>query len=162
MALKTGERIGIGFLFLFIIALAAFMVIFIIESERQERRERCRIQLGQIYLSLTFSPKGWKDPDWKKVPPGPDFWIACDEWPGPPPGFREEWLCCPVRNVPGQIDYRGPLRAIDELTDDDPIAADRPGNHGPEEGGSVLLKNGTIRQVPRGDPLWKRANETTK
>lgn len=162
MAMKAGERIGIIMLFLFALSLAAFMLIFIVDSRKRERREKCRMQLGQVYLALTFPPTGWEDTHWKETPPGPGFWPAWRDWSGPPRGFLSEWLCCPVLDRPEKIDYRAPVRAVNEMADDDPIVSDRPGNHGPDEGGNVLLKKGVVREAGKSEAIWKRASETTQ
>ncbi|HZN62187.1 MAG TPA: hypothetical protein VFC90_07255 [Planctomycetota bacterium] len=41
------------------------------------------------------------------------------------------------------------------------MGADREGNHGPGQGGNVLLKSGDVREASESDPLWVRARETT-
>jgi len=43
----------------------------------------------------------------------------------------------------------------------DPVAADRPGNHGSGEGGNVVLRGGSVKSVPEADPAWVRAASTT-
>ena len=52
--------------------------------------------------------------------------------------------------------------SINKLAPDDPIAADKEGNHGPGHGGIVMTKSGDVREVEESDPLWIRARITTK
>ena len=61
----------------------------------------------------------------------------------------------------GRIDYRGPASPIRRMDRDDPIVADRPGNHGPGAGGNVVLRSGSVKTVPETDPAWGRAAATT-
>lgn len=48
------------------------------------------------------------------------------------------------------------------MAPDDPVAADKEGNHGHGHGGNVLTKTGDARYVEESDPLWIRARITTK
>ena len=45
--------------------------------------------------------------------------------------------------------------------DTEPIVADRPGNHGPGNGGNVLLKSGALQTCTERDPLWAQAARST-
>jgi hypothetical protein len=47
------------------------------------------------------------------------------------------------------------------MKDGDPIIADRPGNHGPGQGGNVVLLRGEIYACPENHALWSRAAQTT-
>jgi hypothetical protein len=44
---------------------------------------------------------------------------------------------------------------------DEPIFADRPGNHGPGKGGNVILKTGAISACAENDSLWSAAARST-
>ena len=65
---------------------------------------------------------------------------------------------CPFRDEApeaGASDYRGPYLPVNRAQIGDPIAADKPGNHGEEEGGNVLRNSGDVQGVGRSDPLWR-------
>ncbi|HXX93875.1 MAG TPA: hypothetical protein VEN81_09590, partial [Planctomycetota bacterium] len=68
---------------------------------------------------------------------------------------------CPVLGRSGQIDYRGPARPLPQMRPDEPILSDRPGNHGADHGGNVVLKTGAIFRCEKGDPLWAAAERST-
>ena len=73
-----------------------------------------------------------------------------------------EILACPLRGVglgPDECDYRSPRIPISKLGPSDPVAADKPGNHGDGQTINVLLKDGRILEAEPGDPLWKRCEE---
>lgn len=65
-------------------------------------------------------------------------------------------LLCPLNGTPsfmGIVDYRGPAQDINRpanYKNGDPIAMDREGNHGTDEGGNVLYRNGAVVEIPRG------------
>ena len=77
-----------------------------------------------------------------------------------------------VSNVqdPKTIDYRGPAKVREQFREtpkDEPIGADRPGNHA--SGGFVLRLDTSVQDVPRlvdrakeGDPLWGAAASALK
>lgn len=67
-----------------------------------------------------------------------------------------EVLVCPVLGsdaLPGETDYRGPRVPWNKLALTDPLAADKPGNHGEESGGCVLYKDGRVEELD--DAAWK-------
>ena len=71
-------------------------------------------------------------------------------------------LLCPAVTVKGPrlpVDFRGPVRPWEDLLPDDPVAADREGNHG---GLTVLLKSGAVEYASKGSYLYRRAIEGTK
>lgn len=75
-----------------------------------------------------------------------------------PPLLKDEAvevLVCPVLgsdSSPGETDYRGPRMPWKSLAPNDPLAADKPGNHG-ESGGCMLYKDGRVEEVD--DAAWK-------
>lgn len=65
------------------------------------------------------------------------------------------------------IDYRGPKGEPLEYKRDEPIGADRKGNHR-DKGGNILLIDLSVREMkidvteaPEDSALWKKADETT-
>lgn len=67
-----------------------------------------------------------------------------------------EILACPFKgeDEAGRWDYLGPRKPVSELGPLDPLAGDRPGNHGPGQPGYLLLKDGSVVEAPEGDPRW--------
>jgi len=65
---------------------------------------------------------------------------------------------CPLSGEkvrPGYCSYLGPFNNLRLADGREIVAADRPGNHGPGEGGFVLLKTGDIFHAPASDPVWR-------
>ena len=111
-------------------------------------------KLGTVYAC---QHKGqWPEPD------AGGYWLSLTKTR---PAYIEqdhlEILLCPLRDeepVPGRCDYRGPRVPWSQLSLHDPVAADRPENHG-QDPIQVLLKDGSAVEVRPGDPLWKRCDE---
>ena len=94
---------------------------------------------------------------------GGSFWLRLQETPKPLID-RYEPFFCPLAcedPVAGRTSYRGPTRPVATHRDEDPVGADREGNHD-DEGGWVLTKLGDIRFCDSHEALWIRARETTK
>jgi hypothetical protein len=74
---------------------------------------------------------------------------------------EQEVLICPLRkdSEPGDCDYRCSRVPFSKLGPSDPVAADRPGNHGNGMSINVLFKDGSVMEVDLDDPRWKRWNE---
>jgi hypothetical protein len=109
--------------------------------------------LGTVYAA---SHKG----HWPDVPEG-NYWVFCSRTT--PPLIEAESravLRCPAREEPNdECDYRGPKVPWTALLPDDPIAADRHGNHGDDDSINVLFKDGSVMEAALDDPRWKRWNE---
>jgi hypothetical protein len=127
------------------------------------RRETCLWNLSRIGL-VVVAAEGQKAAGWDKIDPGRRFFLEFAEWPGPSPfPFDPRWFCCPVVAPadPGRIDYRGPAGPLRGMDRNDPIVADKPGNHGSGSGGNVVLRSGMAKSVEETDPSWTRAAVTT-
>ena len=127
------------------------------------RRETCLWNLSRIGL-VVVGAEGQKAAGWDNIDPGRKFFLEFADWPGPPPfPIDPRWFCCPVVGPadPGRIDYRGPAAPIRGLGRDEPIAADKPGNHGAGAGGNVVFRSGMAKTVEESDPAWTRAAVTT-
>ena len=120
---------------------------------------RCANNLSQLYKIGTVyaaSHRGqWPDPQ------KGNYWVAFTKTS--PPLIEPEGLSilsCPAREeqLLDECDYRGPIVPWTKLSLNDPIAADRPGNH-EGRGINVLFKNGSVMEVELDDPRWKRWNE---
>ena len=88
---------------------------------------------------------------------GREFWRALTTTQPPliDASVNDVFLC-PVKgdSSEGAIDYRGPVRAVRFLIDDDPVGADEPGNHDAGEGGNLLRKSGDVVELR--EPEWSK------
>lgn len=161
-----------------IVAAATGVLVSLYSSARTRGREAwCRNNLRHLG-TLAWNNREAIDP----ARTGRDFWQAVRE-----AQFRDvrgKWreinpdpFACPVlgttvSNVekPDSIGYRGPMKVRDnfrETPKDEPIGADRIGNH--SSGGFVLRLDTSVQEIPRlvdrakdDDPLWKAAASALK
>jgi hypothetical protein len=144
-------------------ALIAVGVVALAGLRRVDRREQCLWQLSRVGMAV-IAAEARDSAGWDRIGTGRRFFTDFAEWPGPPPfPIDPQWFCCPEVGppAPGRIDYRGPSASLRGMDKNDPIAADRPGNHGAGEGGNVVLRGGSVKYVPESDPAWARAASTT-
>lgn len=140
------------------VAAAAIVVVLFVSAKKRSNYELCRGNL----ISLAIALRGGElldSPRWDEVPRGRAFLADPSRWP-----MRQRFeidLSCPVLGEGREIDYRGPARPLREIRPDQPLCADRPGNHGPGRGGNVMRKSGEVVSVGENDPLWAQAAETT-
>lgn len=144
---------GAGVLFL----LAIFLVFFV-SMRKDSSEELCRANLTLLGMAIRVGdlPDSSK---WDQVGRGRDFFANQEKWPT----FqkRDIDVFCPVKGTNKDCDYRGPALPLREIKTGEPMAADRPGNHGPGRGGNVLLKTGQVYTVPESHALWAAAARTT-
>lgn len=141
------------------LALLSILVVSFVTMRRASDAESCKINLRILDLAVKGAALP-RDSKWERASPGRAFFSDVHRWPRRPD--RPFSPRCPVLGDRGDgIDYRGPARSISGLAATDPYVADRPGNHGPDRGGNVLLLNGEIHEVAPDHPLWRRAEETT-
>jgi hypothetical protein len=67
-------------------------------------------------------------------------------------------LACPHAGKPA---YRGPVRDINQMQDEDVIFCDEPGNH-PDGSINVVRRNGQVETLGRDHPDYRKALDTTK
>lgn len=82
---------------------------------------------------------------------GSEFWKDLAALPSASPALR-----CPLDGSK----YRGPARPWDQLEDDAVILADLESAH--PGGGTVLYKNGAVRPVAKGSPLYRLVVDATR
>ena len=141
-----------------LVALVAILGSAYASMRRRSDIEMCGVNLRTIYTSIrSGDPPG--SPKWNAAGTGRQFLANHPDWPTHEP--RPLDLNCPVKGPSPGIDYRGPARLLPLMNPDEPILADRPGNHGPGLGGNVVLKTGAIYPCPENDPLWAAAARST-
>jgi|ERR1043166_4005394 hypothetical protein len=129
-----------------------------VSMQKRSDAEMCAANLVILYNHL----RSGEHPDsskWNDAGTGREFLANYERWPTHE--RRPLDLHCPVKGVPGGIDYRGPARPLPQMRPDEPIFADRPGNHGPGKGGNVILKTGAISACAENDSLWSAAARST-
>jgi hypothetical protein len=144
------------------VLLGGVALVLFLSSAKSNRNEECQFHMMRLFIALNSAETG-ESKEWDSQPAGRRFWDRSSGWPGARMPIDRRDLVCPVlgRTEPGlgpdHVDYRGPSRSLRLLGADDPVAADREGNHLTR--GNVLLKSGTI--VEADDAMWARASRTT-
>jgi hypothetical protein len=145
--------VGAGLLFL-----SALFLVFFVSMRKDSNEELCRANLTLIGMAIRVGELP-SSPKWDAAGRGRDFYMNQEKWPSYQ--RRDIDVCCPVKATRKEIDYRGPSKLLREIRNDEPIAADRVGNHGPGKGGNVLLKTGQVYTVTEQHALWIAAAQTT-
>lgn len=140
-------------LFLSALALVAF-----VSMKKDSSEELCRANLTVLGMAIRVGELP-SSPKWDAVGRGRDFFRNQPKWPTYQQ--RDVDLYCPVKATRKECDYRGPAKPLREIKNEEPIAADRVGNHGPEKGGNVLLKTGAVHTAGIKDALWVAADQST-
>lgn len=144
---------GAGALFV-----ASIFLVLFISMKSDSNEELCRANLTIIGMAIRVGELP-SSPKWDAAGRGREFFANMDLWPS----FQRREIdpFCPVKGTRKEIDYRGPARLLREIRNDEPMAADRIGNHGPGKGGNVLLKTGQVYTCPATHSLWAAAAQTT-
>ena len=126
-----------------------------------QKRSDADLCLGNLRIIYTFMRSGEHpdSPKWNAVGTGREFLANHERWPTHE--RRPLDLNCPVKGRSAEIDYRGPARPLPQMRSDEPILADRPGNHGRGQGGNVVLKTGAMFMCAENDPMWSAASRST-
>lgn len=141
-----------------VLVLSALFLVLFVSMRKDSNEELCRANLTIIGIAIRGGDLP-SSPKWDAAGTGRAFFAQQEKWPS----YQQRSIdvCCPVKGTRKEIDYRGPARPLREIGNGEPIAADRPGNHGPGKGGNVLLKTGQVYTVGDRDPLWAAAARTT-
>ena len=121
------------------------------------RKAACANNLSQFYkLAVLYSAS--RQGRWPAAK-GEDLWLSFRTM-NPPllGGDHLQALFCHVKAVPEVLegtDYRGPAGSVNSLKAWDPVGADKPGNHGEEEGGNVLRMDGGVQEYGLSDAVWQ-------
>ena len=144
-----------GLLALFLLGV---LVVSFASTRKTANQELCSGNLRILYMAVRSGDLP-DSPGWDKAATGRAFFAFPERWPARQK--REFSLYCQVGGTRDDVDYRGPAQSLRLMKDGDPIIADRPGNHGPGEGGNVVLLRGEIYACPESHSLWVRAAQTT-
>lgn len=142
------------------VILVSLAVAAMVSARRASLPELCRGNLRLIDRAMRAGDLFSSD-TWDAAGTGRQFLLNHPAWPvrqGVPSDLD---LSCPVKGNTRVIDYRGPARRLREMKNDEAICADRPGNHGADAGGNVLLRDGTVLEAGREEEPWRAAMETT-
>lgn len=121
------------------------------------RKANCAHNLKQLYMigqNYAAAHRG----TWPAAR-GEALWLSFQH--GRPPLLEErhrEICLCPVKQEPdrlGETDYRGPLFPQAKYRAVDPIGGDKPGNHGEDEAGNVLLNDGSVHPALPDEAVWQ-------
>lgn len=134
------------------------LVVSFASLRKNSNYEMCAGNLRTLYMAVRSGDLP-DAPGWDKAATGRAFFAFPERWPGRQK--RTFSLYCPVKGTENDVDFRGPAKSLRQMQGDDPIIADRPGNHGPGQGGNVVLLTGEIFACPETHSLWRRAAETT-
>lgn len=137
---------------------AATLLVLFVGMKKESGEELCRANLTVLGMAIRVGELP-NSPKWDNVGRGQDFFRNQDKWPTYQQ--RDVDYFCPVKGTRKECDYRGPAKPLREIKNDEPIAADRIGNHGPEKGGNVLLKTGAVHTAGLHEALWAAAAQTT-
>ncbi len=140
------------------LAAAAVVLVFFVSARKRSNYELCRGNLILVAIALRGGDP-LDAPSWDEVPRGRAFLQGRHRWPMRQ--RRDLDLRCPVKGGGSEIDYRGPARPLRQIGSDEPVCADRRGNHGPGMGGNVLLKSGEVLTAAENDDIWRAADLTT-
>lgn len=137
--------------------LAGLIIPAIIAAQIGARKLACANNLAQLYklaVSYSVSHQGrWP------AGRGEELWASYRSLVPPLLGGDHLQLpFCPVKGVPEHLegsDFRGPAGPVNRLKPWDPVGADKPGNHGDEEGGNVLRMDGGVQECSLTDAMWQ-------
>jgi hypothetical protein len=125
----------------------------------------CKNNLRQLWtLQYTYRSQFGGPSKAMPTATGPAFWLTLLKTKPPLLDETElECLVCPLSGKTpkaGFTTYRGPAKPVALLGEDDAVGCCEPGHH-PDGTISVLMKSGDVVTVGPGDPVYKRALETT-
>src|SRR6185295_14546928 len=115
--------VGAGLLFC-----SSLFLVFFVSMKKDSNEELCRANLTIIGIAIRGGELP-SSPKWDKVGRGREFFMNQPNWPSYQP--REIDPFCPVKATRKDIDYRGPSKPLREIGNEEPIVADKVGNHGP-------------------------------
>ena len=147
--------------FILVIVIGILAALFIPPTCGDGLRTNCSANLGQLYKVGTIYASMHKG-EWPGIA-GDELWLSFTRTT--PPLIEEEHraiLACRVQGeecAPGETHYRGPRVPWKQLRPGEPLAADKPGNHGDDYGGNVLFKDGSVHEAALRDPLWQQCAE---
>ena len=136
--------------------LMALLLPAIAKAIREARVRTCGSNLRQLYSMLHIYAS--KNKGFWPNEQGEAFWLKFQTTTPPliDPSMADLYFCPmlgEIRGV-GATDYRGPRGRVVDLGDGDPLGADKPGNHGRDEGGNVIRLSGDVQPYALNDSVW--------
>ena len=146
--LIVGLCVGVGGIVV-IGVLAALLLPAVARATRQARVTMCANNLATLW-NMQNVYRAQFGGRMKSMPEqtGSEFWLHLERTQPPLVDVTErDVFHCPLRDEHGECDYLGPAHPVARIGGSDPVGADKPGNHGPREGGNVLRKSGDVVQL---------------
>ena len=139
--------------------LMALLLPAIAKAIREAKTRTCGSNLRQLYSMLHIYAS--KNRGFWPSEQGEAFWLKYQTTTPPliDPSMADLYFCPmlgEIRGV-GATDYRGPRGRVVDLGDGDPLGADKPGNHGRDEGGNVIRLSGDVQPYALNDSVWMAA-----
>jgi prepilin-type N-terminal cleavage/methylation domain-containing protein len=136
--------------------LSSLLIPAIVSSIRTTKITACASNQRQLYQLGTVYATSHKG-NWPSAR-GEELWLSLRRMV--PPLIEEGHagvLACPLKGEslgPDETDFRGPALPWSKIGAADPIGADKVGNHGDDDGGNVLLRDGSVQTYEKLDPKW--------
>jgi prepilin-type N-terminal cleavage/methylation domain-containing protein len=136
--------------------LSSLLLPAIVSSMRTAKITACASNQRQLYqLGIVYatSHKG----NWPSAR-GEELWLSLRRMV--PPLIETDHaavLACVLKGEdlgPDETDFRGPALPWGKIGAADPIGADKVGNHGDDDGGNVLLLDGSVQTYVKSDSKW--------
>jgi len=156
---------GLIVITLLIAVIVALVVPSFVRAMRRASRGTCSSSLRSLWQSqFNYAAQYGRPNGDMPDETGVAFWLKLQRTPKPLIDRYELFTCPESDDVPGpgRCSYRGPAFPIRTMSPEDPLAADKEGNHGRGQGGNILRKTGDVGSYEETDPLWIRARTTTK
>lgn len=139
--------------------LMALLLPAIVKAIREAHVRSCGNNLKQLYSMLHIY--GTKHKGFWPTETGEALWLKFQNMTPPliDPSMAEIYYCHVLGDIRGvgSTDYRGPAGRVVDITDGQPLGADKPGNHGQNEGGNVLRMSGDVQPYNETDDMWVTA-----
>ncbi|MBI4565832.1 MAG: type II secretion system protein [Planctomycetes bacterium] len=146
--------------------LAALLLPAITRAIKQANKTTCRNNLSQLFKMTLVYLQDYGKSRYYPQETGSAFWLKFRQVPKPLVDDVKLYFCPLSGNEPmeGQTDYRGPAKKFAQMASKEICGADKNqpvNNHGDQEGGSLLFKDGSVVDARDTDEEWQRADTDT-
>ena len=135
--------------------LGSIALIVSMRAMRRAAEVSCANNLNQLWRAHNIQISQFHSAGPMTDETGEAFWLYLTQKLVVGPSMPELFKCPYAGSLPGPCDYRGPRQSVNKFIADDPVGADKPGNHGVGNGGNVLQKQGHVQHCEEGSALWK-------